>query len=324
LKTINLMSISVLIPAYNCSKTIQATLESVLHQTVAPDQVLVMDDGSTDNTPTILETYGSRITVLRQPNKGAAAARNALVERAVGDLVAFLDSDDIWHPRYLEVQRKLFEEHPNAVAFFTGHVSFSGYGDFDWDKTSVDSQVHAELIDPLNFVKRYNATGIFASMSICCVPKEALMRMGSEHFCVNAAEDAYFCNVLPLLGRPVAHVTLPLVAYRLIGTSLSANQLKVYSALVEVFRILQDRYDRLGAADLLTAFRSAFASKRRTYAKLLMAAGRTAEARNQFRLSLRDSGAAVSRAKSLALLLLSYMPSRFQPSWPATTRPLPT
>lgn len=315
------MSISVLIPAYNCSKTIQATLESVLSQTVAADQVLVMDDGSTDNTPAILESYGARITVLRQPNKGVAAARNALVNRAVGDLVAFVDADDLWHPRYLEVQRRLFEEHPNAVAFFTGHVSFSGYGSFEWDRTSVDCQVHAELIHPLNFFKRYNSTGVFATMSICCVPKEVLMRIGSEHFCVSAAEDAYFCNTLPLLGRPVAHAPLPLVAYRLISTSLSANQLKVYGALVEVFRLLQDRYERPGTVDLLPAFRLAFASKRRTYAKLLMGAGRTVEAQKQFRLSLRDSGTAESRAKSLALLLLSHMPRRLQPGWPTTTRP---
>jgi len=279
-----------------------------------------MDDGSTDDTPAVLESFGSRIAVFRQPNQGAAAARNALVRGAEGDLVAFVDADDLWHPRYLEVQRRLFEEHPNAVAFFTGHVSFFGYGSFDWDGTSVDSQLYTELIDPLNFVQRYNATGVFASMSFCCVPREALLRMGSEHFCVSGAEDAYFCNALPLLGRPVAYAPLPLVAYRLISTSLSANQLKVYSALVEVFRLLLDRYDSLGRADLFAAFRLAFASKRRTYAKLLMGAGRTVEARRQFWLSLRDSSSVISRTKSLGLLLLSYSPRGFQPSWPTTTR----
>ncbi len=315
------MSISVLIPACNCSKTIQLTLDSVLAQTLPPDEVIVMDDGSTDSTFGILSSYRPRIKVLQQPNTGVAGARNALVKKANCDLVSFLDSDDLWHPRYLEVQRRLFDEHPDAVAFYAGNVNFFGYGSFDWHGTSVDCRAHAELIDPLDFVKRYNATGAFASMSYCCVPKEVLMRMGSEPFCVSGVDDAYFSNALPLFGRPIAYFPLPLVAYRVTSSSQSSDQLKIYESLIEVFRLLRGRYERQSRGDLFTAFRLASALKRRTYAKLLMGAGRNVEARRQFWLSLRDSGDPVSRAKSLAWLLLSEMPRRLQPRWPMTTRP---
>jgi glycosyltransferase involved in cell wall biosynthesis len=314
------VSISVLIPAYNCSKTIRAALDSVLKQTVPPDEVIVMDDGSTDDTFAILESYGSRILAIRQANSGAASARNALIRNASGDLIAFFDSDDIWHPRYLEVQCRSFRKHPNAVAFFTGHVPFIGYGAFDWVAISLDNDVQEELIDSPEFLNRYNATGVFAIMSLCCVPRQVLARMGNEPFRVSGAEDAYFCNLLPLLGGPVLRVPLPLVAYRVTGTSLSANQLKVYASLVEVFRLLEEHYLEQTQKHLVAAFRSFAASKRRTYAKILMGTGNATEARRQFRFSLRDSDNPASRAKSLALLIMSHMPRRLQPHWPTTTR----
>jgi len=70
-----LLAVAVLIPAYNCEKTISETLESVFAQSLPPDEIVVMDDGSTDGTAGLLGSYGPRITVLRQPNGGPASAR---------------------------------------------------------------------------------------------------------------------------------------------------------------------------------------------------------------------------------------------------------
>jgi glycosyltransferase involved in cell wall biosynthesis len=122
------MKVSVVIPTYNSAATIQATLDSVLRQTVSPEEILVLDDGSTDNTFSLLNSYKPRITVFQERHKGASSAYNALCERASGDHVAFLEHDDIWHPNYLEVQLKLFKDYPNGVAFRVGHVNFYGYG----------------------------------------------------------------------------------------------------------------------------------------------------------------------------------------------------
>src|SRR5580658_2014305 len=92
------LKVSVIIPAFNSARTISATLDSVLAQVRPADEILVMNDGSTDETSEILESYKSLVQVFRQENSGLAAARNALFRRATGDLVAFLDADDIWHP----------------------------------------------------------------------------------------------------------------------------------------------------------------------------------------------------------------------------------
>jgi glycosyltransferase involved in cell wall biosynthesis len=313
---------SVLIPAYNCSRTIQATLDSVLGQTIAPDEIILLDDGSTDETFSVVESYKPRVTVLRQPNGGVASARNVLCERASGDLVAFIDADDIWHPKYLEVQCRLFEEHPDAVGFFTWHENFRGYGPFDWNSASTEAHYEAEIISPLSFLQRYNrTTGMFASMSYFCIPKQVLVKLGSKPFCerLPGVEDSFLCTMLPLLG-PVVFFPAPLVAYRITANSLSVLRLERFAMWVEVFDILENRYESHANPELVRAFRAAYASKRRAYAKILMGAGETTHAQEQLWRSVGDSHSLPSMAKSIALLCLTHMPRVVQPKWPSRYR----
>ncbi|MDH5811895.1 MAG: glycosyltransferase family A protein [Candidatus Methanomethylicaceae archaeon] len=142
------MKISVVIPTYNSSKTIKMTLSSVLLQTVQPDEIIVIDDGSTDDTVLILENYKPTITIFQQTNRGVASARNVLCQKAKGDLIAFLDHDDIWHPKYLEIQKMQYHQYSNAVAFFTGHINFYGYGEYHW--TGVDCKIEVTPYYHLN------------------------------------------------------------------------------------------------------------------------------------------------------------------------------
>ena len=96
--------VSVVIPTYNRSALLKEAVESVLVQTVGADEVIIVDDGSTDETPRVLEAFGSRVRFLRKENSGVSAARNAGIEVARGEWLAFLDSDDLWCPRKLEAQ----------------------------------------------------------------------------------------------------------------------------------------------------------------------------------------------------------------------------
>lgn len=100
---------SVIVPAFNAERYISETLDSVLAQTHRAYEILVIDDGSTDGTPKILNQYlerTDRLRVLSQSNRGSAAARNLGVAHARGEWLAFLDSDDIWLPTKLELQLK--------------------------------------------------------------------------------------------------------------------------------------------------------------------------------------------------------------------------
>jgi glycosyltransferase involved in cell wall biosynthesis len=314
------MKISVVMPVRNGARTIEMTLASVLLQTVPADEILILDDGSTDSTASIVSSYQEPVRLLRQENRGVAPSRNTLCVEARGDLIAFLDADDLWHPRYLQLQKKLFSDYPNAVAFFTGHMNFFGYGSYEWNEKLTDIDASIELIDPLSFLQRYNqATGPFASMSYCCVPKSVLRSIGLEPFRVSSVDDSHLCTLLPLWG-PVVYASVPLVAYRVTNEAQSVNHLKTFGCWVNVFEILEECYERRADPKLLKAFKMAFASKRRQYGKLLMAAGRVAEARREFWRSAGDSRIPLSVAKSLGLLLASHMPSPLQPQWPPVYR----
>jgi len=98
------MKISVILPVYNGASFVKLALESVLRQTLRPAEIIVIDDGSTDGSLSILESYGSDISLHTQANAGVASARNKGVELGSGDLIAFLDQDDIWYPHKLEKQ----------------------------------------------------------------------------------------------------------------------------------------------------------------------------------------------------------------------------
>jgi glycosyltransferase involved in cell wall biosynthesis len=105
-------TVSVIIPTWNRAAEVCAAIDSALAQTVRPFEVIVVDDGSTDDTADVLARYGDAIRVVRQHNQGVAAARNAGIAAARGELLAFLDSDDVWLPRKLELQLQRFGADP--------------------------------------------------------------------------------------------------------------------------------------------------------------------------------------------------------------------
>ena len=93
---------SVIIPAYNAATSLQQSIDSALHQTLLPLEIIVINDGSTDETAMVTKKYGNNIIYLEQANAGQGAARNAGLSVARGELIAFLDADDYWMPTFLE------------------------------------------------------------------------------------------------------------------------------------------------------------------------------------------------------------------------------
>ncbi|NQT94640.1 MAG: glycosyltransferase [Lentisphaerae bacterium] len=104
--------VSVVIPVYNAARYVAQAVDSVLDQTYAPLQVIVVNDGSTDDTATVLEPYLDRIEYCRQENRGASASRNRGIELAKGKYIAFLDADDLWTPEKISRQVRVLEDNP--------------------------------------------------------------------------------------------------------------------------------------------------------------------------------------------------------------------
>jgi glycosyltransferase involved in cell wall biosynthesis len=104
------MLVSAIIPAYNASRFIRETLDSVVQQTHRDLEIIIVDDGSTDDTVRIvteIQKKDSRLSLYRQTNQGAAVARNLGIEKSKADFIAFLDADDLWHPTKIEKQHDL-------------------------------------------------------------------------------------------------------------------------------------------------------------------------------------------------------------------------
>ena len=115
------MTIAAVIAVYNGAGLIRRSMESVLAQTRAPDEFLVIDDGSTDETGAMVRSYGARVRYVHQKNSGVAAARNRAVREAVSEWIAFLDHDDEWLPRKLEAQAAAVEADRSAALCYTAY-----------------------------------------------------------------------------------------------------------------------------------------------------------------------------------------------------------
>lgn len=111
------MRTSVVIPTYNASGRLRKTIESVLAQTLPPHEVIIVDDGSTDDTNQVCATFGDTITYIAVANGGQQRARNLGSERASGDWIAFLDHDDLWHPEYLSEIQAFHHRHSFDLVF---------------------------------------------------------------------------------------------------------------------------------------------------------------------------------------------------------------
>lgn len=110
--------ISVVIPLYNKEKQIACTLQSVFEQTFQNFEIVIVDDGSTDNSVEEVEKFDdSRIRLIHQTNAGVSAARNRGIEEASGELIAFLDADDVWMPEYLATQYGLYQKYPECSVY---------------------------------------------------------------------------------------------------------------------------------------------------------------------------------------------------------------
>ena len=192
-------SISVVIPTYNYARFLPAALDSVLAHRHAPLEIIVVDDGLTDETPEVLHRYGAKIRYIRQKNAGVSAARNAGIRAARGGWVALLDSDDAWHPDKLLLQMRCAEQHPEVCVI--GALSLQARR----------AAPKGELFTLLG-TRDLLGSSVLTSSSVA-VRREALLRAGLFDVTRRWAEDREMWLKLSLLGK-AARVNVPLWDYR--------------------------------------------------------------------------------------------------------------
>jgi glycosyltransferase involved in cell wall biosynthesis len=126
-------TVTCIIPVYNGERFVADAIRCVLEQTVPPSEIIVVDDGSTDSTASIVQSFGARIRYIRQDNQGPAEARNTGIRAANGDMIAFLDADDLWHTDKQERQLERLLMKPELDVIFAGvqNVAFDEHSDFN-------------------------------------------------------------------------------------------------------------------------------------------------------------------------------------------------
>ena len=151
--------VSVIIPSYNRGWILKEAVDSVLSQEFYDFELIVVDDGSEDNSPDILASYGNRIKVIRQENKGVSSARNKGIALSSGRYIAFLDSDDLWLPGKLSAQLAFFESNPVALICQTEEI---------WLK-------NGKRVNPGKRHKKISGFYFEKSLELCMVSPSAVM-----------------------------------------------------------------------------------------------------------------------------------------------------
>lgn len=168
------MKFSVVIPLYNKANYIESTIRSVLDQTCDDYELIVVDDGSSDNSLELARKYESdRVRVIAQANQGVSVARNTGIENARGTFIAFLDADDQWEPQYLETINALTEQYPESAIFVTAYAVDMGNGKIHYS-TRLEPQTGCLSSYWLTLAKGYD----FVWTSATVIRRDALMEAG--------------------------------------------------------------------------------------------------------------------------------------------------
>jgi glycosyltransferase involved in cell wall biosynthesis len=244
-----LAPVSVVIPAYNCAAWIAEALDSVLLQTVPPRQIIVVDDGSSDQTPDVVRPYVGRVQYVHQENRGVSAARNRGIHAAREEFVAFLDADDVWHPRKLELQLRAFERRPEL-----GILSCPTYR---WPGGALP-ELAPEPALPVRPVRweqvvvrnRLNTSAVM-------VRREVLRRAGPFDRGLHGPEDRdLWLRVLEI--APGATLEIPLSGYRITPAGISRDADRCRQGMLRI----------LAKLDARRAWRGRWLLRRRAYAYL--------------------------------------------------------
>lgn len=214
-------SVSVIVPAYNAATTLVPVLEAVYAQTFPVLEVIVVDDGSEDDTAALLRERFPDVKYVRQDQQGVSAARNRGAAESCGQYLAFLDADDVWHPEKLARQIPVLQATPDLALLLTRAVRVYPNG------RRLEPSCHGlpEVL-PLNLDlwlsrPKRDRVSVYSCVSSWVMPRDAFVATGGFDTAWTTANDHEYALRLLGLGRRVAVLTAPLYDYYMSAGSLS-------------------------------------------------------------------------------------------------------
>jgi glycosyltransferase involved in cell wall biosynthesis len=209
-------TVSVIIPAYNGERFLREAIDGALGQTLRPQEVIVVDDGSRDSTPQLLAAYGTRVRAIRQENQGVAVARNHGAALASGDYLAFLDADDVWERRKLELQVARFRREAGLGLVHCGVQEIDAEGKpLAQRRGGMEGWVAPEMLMFRRAVVLGGGSGVM-------IPRELFRELGGfdPRLSTSADWDLYFRLAR---RKRVGFVSDLLVLYRLHSSNMHGN-----------------------------------------------------------------------------------------------------
>ena len=237
------MRVSIIIPTYNRADLLPKTLDSVLAQTRRPDEIIVVDDGSTDSTADVLAAYPAPVITLRQTNQGRSAARNAGMARSSGDLLMLLDSDDLLLPESIERLAGFLEANAGYDVAYSGALVIDGAGETTGtfgSGTYPSGDVFARI-----------AQNNFFPPCAYLFRRECLQTAGGFESSLEPMEDFDFWVRMAAAHR-FAYLDVPLCAYRVhAAMSMQTQQAEFPPQAVEIQRrvFAMPAFERLSARE---------------------------------------------------------------------------
>ncbi len=235
--------ISIIIPAFNSEKYIEEALGTLLAQKCPLKEIIVIDDGSTDGTASLVKRYGERVSYHFQENRGLSAARNAGIRLSTGSYLAFLDADDLYHPEKLEIQKRFLDTHPDVDMVFS---DFEYFGGNLLRRPIPDSFKRGEgnlFVDLFKF----NCIAIPTVL----LRRDCFEKVGFFDEALRAAEDYDFWLRL-IKGKKIGYIDRVLARVRLHPENMSKNadlmrdyEIKVMHKALKDNPEMQDRYSHL-------------------------------------------------------------------------------
>lgn len=224
--------VSVIIPTFNRAASVKEAIESVLGQTFQDFEVIVVDDGSTDNTKELLSVeYGDKIVYIFQSNKGVSAARNTGIRAATGKYIAFLDSDDLWLPDKLAKQIELFEMLSDNV----GLVHCSVYNEVQGQRTTNWARLRGDVLKE----RLLNDERAMLWIPAAVIRRECFERIGLFDESLRRSEDKDLCLRLTRHYH-IDFIEEPLVVLRRVDKSLTTEPHELCGILYILHKLFND------------------------------------------------------------------------------------
>lgn len=231
--------ISVVIPCYNGSNFLRIAIDSALNQTHVKPEVIVVNDGSTDGSLAIMESYGSRIHIVNQSNSGLPAARNAGINEASGDLFAFLDADDWWETDFLLKMSEALDANQNAEIAYCGweNIGLSGPSSNPFIPPDYES-----MPDKAAKLLRNTRWPVHAAM----IRRDTLFRAGLFDPALKSCED-FSLWLRTAISHTIVRVPEVLAYYRHHGNQMTSNKERIALLHYDVQRTFLIQHPEIAA-----------------------------------------------------------------------------